>query len=461
MAQRVLNDLLPDADDGTWRAQATQRARQRAIAFLIDGRYQEARTADGTRVGLQALLASGPGPDDGLDLQAMAPGMRLGEDTSADGPGGMAEDLRLVLAMVESKLGFPLEPELFSNMLAGAYLGADPDPAVAELARGLADVFASTEVDGQYHFFTSLRFACDTDCTGVAAKALLCTGLVDPATASGAAWLGRITDALLRSACVTDVAALENESHGKDNGALVANVVKVYWDDHRVQGAECDRGLKINPVVCANALFPILWELRAATRDPEQTISLREHTHANLEPRIGAASVAEIVRANLDYLERFLTSGEWRAGCRYYPSPDAFLSAYSESIAEFPELFAGSTVRALQQAILERRASISDDPATDPRTSLNSALRAIAASNVGVDAGPEQDVLVALQSESGSYDDPGYLYAFGRASSVPVHFRSRALTTALAVRALRDDPRRPHARDVGWVRALSSVRALR
>lgn len=455
MAQRVLSDLLPEAPDGvTWRGRL-EIARERAIAFLVDQRFAEARTADGTRVGVQALLASGPGPDDGLDLQAMAPGMRLGAATAHDEPGAIADDLRAVLAFVESKLGFPLEPELFSNMLVGAYLGADPDPRVAELARSLTEVFASGDVDGQFHFFRSLRFACDTDCTGVAAKALLRSGFIDAATPSGAAWLRRINDALLRSAAVGDVPAAENASHGKDNGALVQNVVKVYWDDHRVQPAECDRGLKINPVVSANALFPILWELRARGRDPEQAIALLEYAEGNPEARASVASVAEIVGANLDYLEQFLTSGEWRSGCRYYPSPDAFLSAYSESVLEFPELFTAATVRALQQAIVERRSAPTDDPGTDARTSLNTALRAIAAANVGVDPGPDQEALVALQSPSGSFDDPGYLYAFGRASSVPVHFRSRAVTTALAARALRDDPRRELARDPAWAKGLA------
>lgn len=432
MVQRV-SSWVVDGSQGSAPRSRVEAARERAIAFLLQSGFPDRRAGDSSRVGLQALLASGPGPDDGLDLQAMAPSMGAA-DASA-----MAEDLRLVLSFVESKLGFPLEPETFSNMVFGAYLGDDRDGRVRHLASELTRIFAPLEADGQYHFFQSLRFACDTDCTGVAARALLRTGVLDRNVREGAAWLRRITGALLRSACVADVPASENATHGKDNGSLERLVLKVYWDDHRVQDAACDRGLKINPVVVANALFPVLFELRAGLRDASEVVVLTEFVEGSTEPRSGEATVAEIVDANVAYLGRHLATGEWRSGCRYYPSPDAFLAAYGELLAEFPERFGTAAIVAARDAIRERRRDLereSTDLGSDPRTSLNLALRAIAAQALGVDPAPEQEALIALQSESGEFVDGGYLYSFGRASSVPIHFRSRAVTTALAARAL-------------------------
>lgn len=431
MVQHVSRGWI-EATDSAPRSRL-EAARERAIEFLTGNDYLSRRAGDGSRVGVQALLASGPGPDDGLDLQSMAPAMGSAE-TSA-----MADDLRLVLRFVESKLGFALEPETFSNMLIGAYLGDDRDGRLRQLARGLSEIFAGLQKQGRYHFFQSLRFACDTDCTGVAARALIRTGLCDWTTREGAATLREITSALLESASVADVSAEENSTHGKDNGPLDRLVFKVYWDDHRVQGADTDRGLKNNPVVVANALFPILLELRAGLRDASEVVELLEYVEGDTAPRSGSATVGEIVAANVAYVARHLTSGEWRSGCRYYRSPDAFLAAFGELVAEFPERFGTDAVLAARQAIHARRLDVTDDAedvGADPRTSLNLALRAIAAQDVGVDPAPEQEALLALQSDTGEFADPGHLYSFGRAASVPVHFRSRAVTTALAARAL-------------------------
>lgn len=434
MAQRIL-DTIDHGSESIHGSQLTADARTRAIEHLIRGPFLDAKTADGRHVGVQAMLVSGPGGDDGLDLQSMAGAMGATDD------GDMATDLRSILKLVESKLGFPLEPERFSNMLFAAYLGEDEDPRLQELARGLGRVFASDETAGRFHFFASLQFACDTDCTAVAAKGLVKSAIIDWTTVEGSRALARITGSLLASAAVLDVRAGDNRSHGKDNGPLERHVFKVYWDDHLVQDASSDRGLKINPVVSANALWPILMELRAGLRGLDEIIELAEWPEGATEARRGRASVGEIVRANVAFVGQHLTSGEWRNGCRYYPSPDAFLVALSELLADFPEHFASTVHQAARRAVEERREAARqrgpvDDAGIDPRTSLNAALRGIAAANLHLDPSPEQEILLERQSPSGAFDDPGYLYSFGRASSVPVHFRSKALTTALAARAL-------------------------
>src|SRR5258706_1155372 len=122
----------------------------RAIAFLERQLAQEVASSSGRYVGIQANLAAGPLPHEQLDLQqfftapmgAQQPGQHLAE-------------------WAEKKLGFPLEPELFSNMLFVATLGACGDAKLEALAKTLLLTFRDSDADGLYHFFRSLKFACD------------------------------------------------------------------------------------------------------------------------------------------------------------------------------------------------------------------------------------------------------------------------------------------------------------
>jgi hypothetical protein len=425
--------VLPPASAHAIAPRTRELARERATTFLE--RQLERIPSDGAGQwwGIQANLAAGPAPHEQLDLQRF-----FAEPRSADGA------VHPLAALAEKKLGFPLEPELFSNMLFVATLGACGSPRLEQLSRRLLATFRDSDADGLYHFFKTLKFACDLDCTGVAARACLVTGDLRLEEPAGIARLRRTAQRIYRSAATAQVSAEDNASHGKHNGPLFRHVFKVYPDDHDVQGPECDRGLKNNPVVVVNALYPVLLELKLGQRTLQDRIQLCEYVEGSSEPRRGEASVAQLLVANVRYAAWHLLSGDYRDGCRYYASPDIFLCFFSELIRDFPELFEPLGVsKRLGRAIEERRAVESTDMALDPLTSLNAALRAVAAANVGVDRSFELDRLLRAQGEDGAWNELDSLYTFGTARQI--HFRSPLLTTAFALRALLPRPTEPLA----------------
>jgi hypothetical protein len=436
---------------------AMDDARERAIAFLVSRGIEQRRAADGRTVGIQSTISTSVDGRHAIDLCKIVDGMVAESQRSAALAANDASHVpwQVIADEVQARLGFPLEPELFSNMLFVAYAGVVDHSAVRSIAKALLSTFVRSDVRGLYHFFTSLRFACDIDCTAVAAKARLLIGELDPATKPGAAQLRTINDRILRSAAVSDVAGGSNVSHGKDNGSLRRGVFKVYLDDHEVQGAEFDRGLKNNPVVSSHALFPVLAELSWGLRSLDETVSLKEYPSGAAAPRTGETSVGKIVAANLRYVKSHLVTGEWRDGCRYYRSPDAFLCACSQLAAEFVELSELLGLdSALSDAIDERRSSTGTGIA-DPRGALNLALRAIAADNVGIDRTPELDQLIALQEENGGWSQFAPLFCFGSDNAPRLYFGSSMQTTAFAVRALA--PASPRVRYRGEAKPWSAI----
>jgi hypothetical protein len=425
-----------------------EEAIERATSFLERQLAAVPRDAEGKSWGIQANLAAGPLPHEQLDLQRYFAA-----------PRGRVQAGQQLAEWAEKKLGFPLEPELFSNMLFVATLGACGNERLERLCRELLLSFRDSDADGLYHFFKSLKFACDLDCTGVAARACLVTGdmkLLEPA---GIARLRRSASRIYRSATTADVSARNNETHGKQNGTLYRHVFKVYPDDHDVQGPECDRGLKNNPVVVVNALYPVLLELKLGLRSLAERVELCEYVEGQAEPRRVQASVEELLTANVRYAAWHLLGGDYAEGCRYYASPDIFLCFFSELIRDFPELFEPLGVsKRLGQAIEKRRHVESDDMALNPLTSLNGALRAVAAANVGVDRSFELDLLLRMQGDDGAWNELDSLYTFGTARQI--HFRSPLLTTGFALRAFLPRPQEPlappHRED--WAEPL--VRAL-
>jgi hypothetical protein len=417
-------------------------ARERAIAFLIAQRLQDRRAADGRNVGIQSTISPSPDGENAMDLYTVIDGL-VGDPEQASrvfAGDPLRETWQAIADQIQERLGFPLEPELFSNMLFVAYLGWIDHPELRAISKSLLATFRNSDVRGLYHFFTSLRFACDIDCTAIAAKARLVTADIDPLVPRGAAVLRMINDRILRSAAVCSASESDNASHGKHNGELRRHVFKVYLDDHEVQGAEFDRGLKNNPVVTANALLPVLVELCSGERSLDEVVFLKEYPAGAAAPRTAQASVAEIVAANLGYVIGFLLSGDWRNGCRYYGSPDAFLCACSELVYHFEDLREtfGLDV-ALADAIEERRQA-SGEGIADPDNALNLALRAIAAGNLGLDRTPELDPLVSLQDPDGGWSRFAALYSFGSTRGPRIYFGSPLQTTAFAVRALADMP---------------------
>lgn len=449
--------LSPRRARGPGRDERRALARERAIMYLVDQRLEERRAADGRCVGIQSCLATSPSGKNAIDLYRIVDGMVMDSEARAtvfaeDPVGDLWQE---IANWVRQRLGFPLEPELFSNMLYVAHLGVVDHPYVKRIARELLSTFRNSHAHGLYHFFTSLRFAGDVDCTAMAARARIVAGDFDFEQESGRADLRQITDRILGSAAVCDVEAEDNTSHGKNNGALRRGVFKVYLDDHEIHGAAYDRGLKINPVVVANALFPVLFELSMGLRDPGEVIKLKEFPPGSELPRTGHATVSEIVAANLAFLAGHILTGRWREGCRYYPSPDAFLCFYSELVREYPEVADMFGMRGTLEDAIEERREAEDDGITDPNGTLNTSLRAIAAQNFGVDAWPELEHLMATQEDEGGWSDYAALYCLGTNNAPRVYFGSPVQTAAFAARALSRTPRQiapvdPSSRQ-GWV----------
>jgi hypothetical protein len=421
----------------------------RATAYLEQQLASVRPDTTGRAWGIQANLAAGPLPHEQLDLQ---------EYFAA--PAGARQQGQTLAEWAEKKLGFPLEPELFSNMLFVATLGACGEARLEALCRSLLLTFRDSDADGLYHFFRSLKFACDLDCTGVAARACLVTGDLKLQEPAGIARLQRAANRIYRSGATRDVSAKHNQTHGKQNGTLYRHVFKVYPDDHDVQGPQCDRGLKNNPVVVVNALYPVLLELKLGRRSLDERVALCEYFEGEAEPRRGEATVAELLVANVRYVAWHLLSGDYAEGCRYYASPDTFLCFFSELIRDFPELFEPLGVsRRLGRAIEARREVASDDVALNPLTSLNAALRAVAAANVGVDRSFELNLLLRCQNDDGAWNELDSLYTFGTARQI--HFRSPLLTTGFALRAFLPRPKEPLAPAAcqGWAEPI--VNALK
>jgi hypothetical protein len=410
-------------------------------------------------VGVQSRIALGPHGTDGLDLREVLDGLvthpEQAERVFAKDP--LRALWQKVAEEIQNRLGFPLEPELFSNMLAVAFLGKSQDPALAALNRQLLATFAHSDVRGLYHFFTSLRFACDVDCTGMAARARLLMGDIDPTTEVGKKELRQISQRILGSAAVANVSCQNNESHGKKNGKLRRLVFKVYLDDHELQGAALDRGLKNNPVVSINGLLPVLAEISWGLRSLDEVIPLKEYPAPEATPRTGEATVREIIAANLSYVVGYFLSGEFRSGCRYYESPDAFLCFFSDLLAHFPAIHELFDLReALWTAIEERRETTESGAVDDPEAPLNLALRAIAAANVGVDPSHERALLMAAQDPDGGFSRYSPLFALGTKHGHSLYFGSNEQATAFALRALEPaDPGRVSVGDDAFILELA------
>ena len=421
----------PSLAQGAGFEEFVDAARRRAIDCLARQRLLEQRAADGHRIGIQASLSMSRDGSNSMDLAQVRTGMIVdGEpgEVFADDPN--AAMWQAIIADIQERLGFPLEPEFFSNMLFVAYLGHLRDADVNTVAAGLLETYRDRHMFGLYNFFASMRFACDTDCTGVAMRGRLVLGDVDPRTDEGAAALRATTSRLLKSAAVTDVSAADNQTHGKDNGPLRKSVFKVYLDDHEVQGALFDRGLKQDAVVVCHALYSVLFEIAWGRRRLDEPIELLEYVAGSTEPRRGGDTVANIIAANVGFVRAKFASNAWRHGTRYYPAANALLCFASELAAAYPVLFEAAGVTELLRDALHRLRA--DD---EPDTALGFSLRAIAAQNLGIKSTPELAGLIQLQHEDGTFARFGTLYAMPSPERA-VHFGSHPQTLAFATRAL-------------------------
>lgn len=442
-----------DDDGGDSEPAALPRvaARRRAVADLLARQVLERRAADGQRLGFQSQVSLESDGGIALDLAAIADGLTVDEDprvTFAGDPN--RDDLLEMVRGVERRLGFPIEPEFFSNMIFVAYLGHLEDAELRSLSLGLLEIYRRRSMFGLYGFFASMRFACDIDCTGVAMWSQLVQGTVDPRRDDDAGTLAATTARILKSAAVQDVAAAANESRGRSNGALQRDVFKVYLDDHEVQGALLDRGLKQDAVTVCHALQPVLAEIAAGRRALDEPIDLLEFDSPHGSPRRRQSTVGSIVRANLAYLAGNLES-QWRDGTRYYPLPEALLCAASELCLAFPGLFGVRGITAaVEKALVEQRMV----PAPSV---LALALRAITAHNLELDATGDVDAL--LRAEGDGFGRFAPYYRMPSAKRV-VYFGSPEQTLAFVIRALSPQsgyPRPPALVHPAGVRALDAL----
>ena len=437
--------VLEDAGSDDLTTLAFQHARITGGVWLHRAELPQRRSASGLRIGIQSLIAIHPDGRDAVDLADLADAYaaRCHPDEKSRGSEPVSADWFDIVAAVERRLGFVLEPELFSNMLFCAHLGGLDDPRIASTARGLLSTFSRTDARGLYHFFVSLRFACDIDCTAVAVRGRLKLGDIDLSVLSGVAELRRITGRILGSAAVGYVDPQRNRTHGKSNGELRRHVFKVYLDDHTVQGEDLDRGLKNDAVVVLNALHPVLLELREGLRSPNERIALREFVEGQAFARTATANIADIVAANLAYATGHLLSGEWREGTRYYASPEAFLFGFSDLLANFPEI---GDVFPLGELLLDAL----EDRNQAERCSLDLAFAALTRRRLGDDPTAELTRLVDRQDEDGAWRDFSPLFQLGT-SAPRIYFGSPAQTTAFAVLALSDTRVEPPRARQGWL----------
>lgn len=417
---------------------------ERAVAWLEQGRFPERSDVTGLKIGIQSELALDEHGLHAIDLADLADAYfestlpHLSEGSRAQGD----QDWLAIVAAVERRLGFVLEPELFSNMVFCAHLAKVRDPRIQRMAHGLLRTYRKTDVRGLYHFFVSLRFACDIDCTAVAARGRLALGDIDLGVLPGVVELRRITSRVLASGAVGTVEPGANLSHGKANGELRRNVFKVYLDDHTVQGSELDRGLKNDAVVVLNALHLVLLELRLGLRDPNDLVQLREHVEGEATVRTATASIAEIVAANLAYVTGHLLTGTWREGTRYYASPEVFLFGFADLIAHFPEVGHDFPLATMILEALEDRTNAE-------RCSLDVAFAALTRQRLGELADEEIQLLMERQGDDGAWRDFSPLFQLGT-STPRLYFGSTAQTTAFAVLAMSDEAVVPRPQVDGW-----------
>src|SRR5688572_743408 len=211
-----------NTDDSNALSAATEiaDARDRALSFILEQRADASKSADGRALGIQAKLSRSLDGENAIALEEFVPGVAL-DATAAPRPDDPLNGVWLgIVSKVCEMLGFPLEPELFSNMLVVAQLSRVDHPTATRLADDLTTLYRDTSVDGLYHFFSSLRFACDIDCTAVGVRSRLAVGDLRFDDAASRAALRRSTHRILGSAAVADVPREANRSHGKENGPL-------------------------------------------------------------------------------------------------------------------------------------------------------------------------------------------------------------------------------------------------
>lgn len=410
-----------------------REALKKAIDCLLKHRLLERHTEDGLRVGVQANIST---QEDGSNAHNLSHIQRVAKASSGEAANktGQTALWQKILADIQRRLGFSIEPEFFSNMLFASYLGHLPNHAIRDLAEGLCETYRDRALFGLYGFFATMRFAADIDCTGVAMRSRIVLGEVDPETESGAEILRATTSQILKSASVAQVSARENCNHGKENGALELNVFKVYLDNHEIQGALLDRGLKQDAAVVNHGLYAVLFEVAHGLRDLDEEIRLLEYVAGCDLPRQRCDTVGNIIKANINFLRAQFETGVWLSGTRYYSMPDALLCFTSELCTSFSDFFEAIEMTPLLQNSLAQLRAKSNDP-----NALELSLRVISAQNLGLDSETELEGLLQLQDEAGGFSQFCPLYKMPTPKN-PVYFGSAEQTLSFAIRALSNYP---------------------
>jgi hypothetical protein len=325
----------------------------------------------------------------------------------------------------EKFAAFGGQPENFTTFLALKLFGS----MVGESARPLIEWAQDKRLAQapRYHFFADPdAIAADTDCTGVALVGLYQAGAITRRT------LREGAEEILKSAATESLPAGLNRSHGKNNGELLEGVFKVYWDDGMQAGS---RGRKHDPACVANALHAVLLAARQAKLRLDGPV-LVEELRDDGTRLVKELDRGYIIERNVQYLMRCLDRHVLASGTRYYPSPDVLLCFASMLVTSFPE-----HTTCLRAPLLEalsarwhRPATRATDPA-NPCTSINLAMRIIAAQNLGVREDAiqrEAGTLARMQRASGAWPAAA-LFKLG---SLRYYFGSEAMSTMFALRAL-------------------------
>jgi hypothetical protein len=152
------------------------------------------------------------------------------------------------------------------------------------------------------------------------------------------------------------------------------------------------------------------------------------------------ATVIEQFEPTWHFVKDHLTSGRYRDGTLYYPSPDSFLCLFGLLLARTPKQLDRDVREAFAQALAHRAAVTTDDLVKNPSSPLNQAQRIIATDAINLAADreivpsiAELKQRLALQQEADGLWAAVPHYGYG---PLPYFIGSRELTSSYALSAL-------------------------
>jgi hypothetical protein len=137
------------------------------------------------------------------------------------------------------------------------------------------------------------------------------------------------------------------------------------------------------------------------------------------------------LESTLSYVLSLLTSKEYMAGTRYYPSPDSFLHFLCRFFLESQQHDCEGDQKLECDIALPLREAL-EARIGQPGDSVELAERVIACHNVGIQDFDDLETLMSMQEGDGGWK-PGCMYGYG---STGERIVNKGLTTALAIKAI-------------------------